>query len=427
MVAHLAATIRGWIGGRNDFEAGGTYRFDLNIFNVETFSGITSVDITKTGDDGVCISEIALFVNGTEVVRDYLRGDGSCTWFDPDVSYEKTIYTIPMERFRSPSSEGWRLAKSTLYHNDGRSLPWVNWIFREEIEDRIETFVGDLLHGLDLRWEPKGRRAVEVWIEDAEEGILHVDLDLEYDSVVNPDIDVDFTIDLDLTCVPAEDDPLQDPHGPDAELRLTAQLGNFEADTGWYWDVLAVPGVPLGRLIGCLFGSDCSGIDGPLEWLNDGWGIVGNELDKFVNENAASFFRHIDIPVACQVLDSLGMQPDILLTQDESDLVRLGGAEPESFPQGDAQDFALKFWGEGAVLDTLAQALVDFEEEVHAEGRVTMPSWPIVVTTKPMTTTSTDKGTGTFTTLQIPTYRSTATSEPSATIAAPYTTYRMGF
>jgi hypothetical protein len=93
------------------------------------------------------------------------------------------------------------------------------------MESRIESIVGDQLHGKPLYWGQISGRAVEVTRKN--DNTLHIDLDLAYDldNWFDPEVDVD--LDMAFTCA-------------DGKLVLTASNVDVHVDANWITDVLSL-------------------------------------------------------------------------------------------------------------------------------------------------------------------------------------------
>ena len=170
--------------GRDDFERGTSYTYDLKLNGINTLSDIQYIYISKDGSDGWLIKSFSLIVNGRTIYSQTFPGNGR--WLDNASGYSRT-YLVPFATLRGNSS--W-----TSY-----TPPFPPFVIpRAELESRIEGIVGDYIHGNELEWGHLYGRAVEATRKNA--NTVHVDLDLEADIPVlpNPEVDVDF--DVIVTC-----------------------------------------------------------------------------------------------------------------------------------------------------------------------------------------------------------------------------------
>lgn len=169
--------------GEDDFERGKTHTYDLMLVDMNgtptlaRLRDIAMLEISKTGSDGWCVSDVELIINNVPIFRKNYPGG---KWLDTG----KLSTMISSQELRSHSMwQSWRSPQPS---------PVVP---RAEIESRIESLVGHFLHGKKVGLgKVYGRSAVEASHRDAQ--TLHVDLDLEYsiDNFPNLEVDVDFDI-----------------------------------------------------------------------------------------------------------------------------------------------------------------------------------------------------------------------------------------
>ena len=177
-----------WLNyGRDDFERGDTFTYDLRLKFLGDLDDIGHLEISKTGSDGWCISYLALLING-KVIYDRAFSPGH--WLDNSDGHSRTL-TIPGSELRTHSNWANREPFSP-------ALPYI--ISRAELESRIEAIVGHLLHSEeDLYWEDDKKKWVEVYPVDAD--TFEVDLDLQaVDGTPLADPWVDVNFDVHLSC-----------------------------------------------------------------------------------------------------------------------------------------------------------------------------------------------------------------------------------
>ena len=210
---------------RDDFKRNDYFIYDLTLANVNNpnapptvsrLSDITRLEITKTGDDGLCIREVMLMVNGKPIYRQVFDTPG--LWLDSDGERSRT-YQVSAQELRRNSS--WQACPAPVYPRD---LPRL--FTRGEIESRIESIIGTAIHYNKLYWDHIYGRAVEVSKKD--DHTLKVDLDLSASVPgFNPDVDIDF--DIGLSC---------------SGGRISMTLSNYKVnvDSSWYAEVVSLGG-----------------------------------------------------------------------------------------------------------------------------------------------------------------------------------------
>jgi len=187
-----------WVDyGRDDFERGDDFTYDLLLDGVSDLADINTIYIHKEGTDGWCLKSLALLVNSKEenpieiYNKDFSSTAAGCQWIDKESGYK----------------EYYNVSRSTL-----RAHPlWQNFLqpplqqalgmLRHELESRVESIVGDQLHSTDAHWgNLDGESYVEVSKKDDQ--AIHVTLDLV--AVLNivptsPEAEADVSFDLRFT------------------------------------------------------------------------------------------------------------------------------------------------------------------------------------------------------------------------------------
>jgi PLAT/LH2 domain len=192
----------------NDFEPGASFTYDLGLESIATLGDISMLRISKGGSDRWCIRRLTLYVNNAPIFeRDY---SPSGRWLGNRRRGRRAL-TISGEHLRSDLD--W-----TMYI---AQLP-PSRIRRRELESRIESAVGDGLHGQRLTWGHLHGRAVEL---RRRSGLVYsgdLDLKLKLSGWPDPAVDVDFQ--LAVSC--------------DAgQLAVTVHRLKFDVDSPWYSDV----------------------------------------------------------------------------------------------------------------------------------------------------------------------------------------------
>jgi hypothetical protein len=178
-----------WLdSGADDFERGQTRTYDLLQFNASGSGTLTKLrdiqmlEISKTGSDGWCVSDVELIINGRPIYKiNYPQGK----WLD-NSGGARLSTTIDGATMRG--SAEWR----------GYTPPAPSPVLaRAELESRVEAIIGHFAHGRGVGLgQVFGGRAVEV--TRAGDNMIHVDLDMEayVDYAPDPELDVDFDIEF---------------------------------------------------------------------------------------------------------------------------------------------------------------------------------------------------------------------------------------
>ncbi|WP_437598605.1 fibronectin type III domain-containing protein [Sorangium sp. So ce590] len=208
--------------GRDDFERGSTFRYDLNLDSIDDIGDITQITLSKDGDDALCVQGFSLLVNGIEVFDRDFGAASSCHWLDTGGGYSPTL-TVSHAALRAhPAWAG--------YNHTAAQFLLAFGIRNEELVSRVEALIGDSLHGEDLHWGHLYGPAVEISrgcpASEAECTRAHVDLDLAYATwLPDPEVDVDF--DLDFVCA-------------DGALGIVTSNLEVDADSDWYYEILGL-------------------------------------------------------------------------------------------------------------------------------------------------------------------------------------------
>ncbi|MDX2199196.1 MAG: fibronectin type III domain-containing protein [Phycisphaerae bacterium] len=199
--------------GRDDFERGSFFVYDLNLDGIDQRSDITQIQLRHEGSDAVCIDSIGLYVNEVSVYARDFAAEGRCKSLD-----DSDRFTVSHETLRSdPRWQSYITPPAPLF------------IDRNELESRIEGMMGHMLHDQDAYWGDRdGRAFVEATFVDAER--LHVTLDLkgEVDNFFDPEIDISFDLVVSAGCE------------SDGSVAITIATENFDAsvDLGFLGSVI---------------------------------------------------------------------------------------------------------------------------------------------------------------------------------------------
>lgn len=236
--------------GRDDFERDDLFTYDLNLKNLSEISDITRISISKSGNNGWCLADFVLTINGLDMYSEDFSGlaDG-CLWLDNDNGNSRT-HVVTHEMLRAHPD--WQ----NYNHTTALFLLALNGIPNEEMVSRLEGMTGDFIQNNKLYWGHLHGPAVEVTrgcpanVESCQ--TIHVDFDLAA-SVTGPNPGVDVDFDLNFEC-------------SDGDLTIKSSNVVVDVDSRWYWEVLS-----LGLI---------NFLDGEVEdRVEDGWNAIEETLE----------------------------------------------------------------------------------------------------------------------------------------------------
>lgn len=339
---------------------GSSRLYDLNFYKVKYVGDLEDFRLSISGQDDICIKKLALYVNGVELFNHPMRdADSDCKHFRGTNDIYNLIYTVPRQDMRS--SPGWAHVRSNIYvnpteHNAGvtdfdNRFPWRSWVFRDELESRLEGYVGHFLVDNELYWDSdNGRRNIEISVLDFQNAIFGVDFDFKVDTgdyLPHPWVDIDFKLDYDLQCIAGPSGQSM-PYGPDSVLRLTARMYDFHKDIP-LWAELAPKAFFWAWMAYDFFSGE------QINSFGSYWNPDDVAMKEFMEKYAGDFTQQFDIPHLCNGLNAPPVGIDIVT--DASQLVPWQGTEAEPFPDGDMPgNFALKIWADREDLQAIMDA-----------------------------------------------------------------------
>jgi hypothetical protein len=195
-----------WVDyGRDDFERNDTFTYDLGLERIEFLSDITRIRLQKVGTDGWCLADFRLLVNGQPVYQENFHSlPGGCRWIDGNDGHQP-FHEVPHATLRANAA--WQsYMEPPFFSLDISAYPLITAtvsVPRIETESRIESMMGDLIHGTQAHW---GDRHGPRYVEASWGGFpqrLDVDLDLEasVDYWWDPELDIDFDLKFDARCI----------------------------------------------------------------------------------------------------------------------------------------------------------------------------------------------------------------------------------
>ena len=297
---------------RDDFERGDTFAYDLNLDGIGELGDINQIYIGKQGDDGWCLADFALKVNGIEVYNQDFSGlPGGCRWIDEDDGHF-WAYVVPHATLRAHP------AWANYNHTAALFTLGLAGIPNAEIVSRLESMTGDMIHDNELYWGDISGAAVEV-TRGCPAGVepcptIHVDLDLAAD-VFGPDPGVDVDFDLTFAC-------------DNGILSVTSSNVVIDADSDWFWEVLSL------GLINFVDSEVKDRVIAGWDAINEAIG-VGAGCIVSVNDNGDIFFEAVESdPADGGVTPPVG--PDVIKDLSTLPVVELepadGGTTPPNRP-----------------------------------------------------------------------------------------------
>jgi hypothetical protein len=205
--------------GHDDFEQNSTFTYDLDMGGIGDIFDITRIDLFKNGEDGVCLREFALVVNGVDIFHRFFGNTAStCHWLDVGGGNDTSFSVSHAELRAHPAFTGYVQPP----------LPWG--FTRPDLEKRIEGLIGNLIAGSQLQWGHLHGRAVEISL--ASPDTFHLDLDLEaaVNNAANPEVDVD--LDIRVAFVPRNTTPVT------YDLTFSTVNMSVNVDSNWWWEAL---------------------------------------------------------------------------------------------------------------------------------------------------------------------------------------------
>ncbi len=168
--------------GRDDFERGDKFTYELLPPDVTELSDIHQIHILKPGTDGWCIAELALLADGIKVYEQYFGETAvTCRWLD-DANGQQNHLTIGRDALRAHPS--WQAYK--------QRIPSLS-LERVDLANRIEGIVGHIIHD-DVYVDalPFYMGNVDVsWTGDALDGTRHVNISKKDEQAVHVDFELD--------------------------------------------------------------------------------------------------------------------------------------------------------------------------------------------------------------------------------------------
>jgi hypothetical protein len=171
------------------------------------------------------VQDFTLKVNGFDLFhQDLSTNPGGCLWLDTSGGHA-TTFTVDHATLRA--NPLW-----ASYNEDGALLLLAaRGIPNAEVVSRIESIVGDSIHGNALYWGHLYGAGVEARHGCSASAttcnVIHVDLDLAADVNNAPDPEVDIDFDLKFECT-------------GGAITITSENVVIDADSSWFWEVLSL-------------------------------------------------------------------------------------------------------------------------------------------------------------------------------------------
>jgi hypothetical protein len=269
--------------GQNDFGSGDNFFYDLELTTLENFTDVTLLSVSKDGDNGLCISAMALWLNNVRVFHEDFgsRPDG-CHWLDNSGDHSRR-YSVFHDTLRA--------------HPDWQQFgPTVQFaIDRDEIESRMEGMAGHLFSSIDqAQW---GNRHGRAWVEAShrDSDTVQVNLDMEGEASywLNPDIDIDFAVSFRFS-----------ERNGQWEFDITTSNLEATADFDWFTETLSFI-LPCGPVISIAFDE---GIPDCITYLE---GYIEDRVRDAWQPIAESFAINNPCPADTRPMATVTLTPDI--------------------------------------------------------------------------------------------------------------------
>ena len=169
--------------GRNDFERGDEFTYELLSTGVSDLSDINDIFLLKPGTDGWCIESLALLADGVEIYnQQFGSASSACQWLD-DENGHQTYFVVGRQTLRA----------HPLWQAYQQPTPSTR-LLRTDLEARIEGIVGNKIHYGTPVNSPVYSGILDVnWTDDALDGESHVKITKKDSQAVH----VEFKLDID--------------------------------------------------------------------------------------------------------------------------------------------------------------------------------------------------------------------------------------
>jgi hypothetical protein len=197
-----------WVDyGRDDFQRGDAYTYDLVLKGVSRFESLKWLTVSKTGSDGWCVNRIEVKINGKGPL--FQQRFSPCRWLDNGDSDRRSL---------AVSFDGLRSGQAWSGYPPPVPVPIVV-LTADEVESRIASMVGHALHGTKAAWRELGSNAVKIGAKS--DHAIHVVVKLFARVPYVPDPNVDVHFDLELSCTPGS--------GP-TKATINVRMTNLDTD-----------------------------------------------------------------------------------------------------------------------------------------------------------------------------------------------------
>ncbi len=192
----------------NDFARGASFTYDLGLEHILILGDISTLQISKKGSDSWCLRRLKLYVNNSLIFEKVYPPSGR--WLN-NRRRDRPKLTITGEQLRRDPN--WAAYTPQLPPDRIR---------RRELESRIESAVGDALHGQKLTWRRSHGRAVDLGRRSQLRYRGDIHLELRLDNWHDPEVDVSFQ--LAISCGVGQ-------------LTMRVQRLKIDVDSPWYADL----------------------------------------------------------------------------------------------------------------------------------------------------------------------------------------------
>lgn len=168
-----------------DFDRGTRYTYDLSIDHVHTLADVAEIELSKAGNDDLCVRELRLLVNHKTI---FLRSFGGGQWLKGSTG--NALRGTRAELRANPSWQAYVWSLSEWIAATGGAIS------PSEVVERLEGCVATAIHGLGLTWKASNAPAIRLQRRDDSTVSARVDLVRSTPYWIDTDVVLDFDLPL---------------------------------------------------------------------------------------------------------------------------------------------------------------------------------------------------------------------------------------
>jgi len=168
-----------------DFERGSRYIYDLSLDHIRTLADIVELEVSKSGNDDLCLRELRLIVNHKTI---FLRSFAGGRWLNQSTG---NILHGTREELRANAAwQGYSWSLSEWIAATGGAIS------QPELVQRLESCIATAMHDLGLAWKPGAAQPLHVRRRDDSSVSVRVELVRPVTSWAHADVALDFDLRL---------------------------------------------------------------------------------------------------------------------------------------------------------------------------------------------------------------------------------------